>query len=256
MNYYKQEEREHYNSRYDHPEKISHRKLSVYDLINSNAVKAFYEQVTKYITIYKNGTILDYGCASGERSSHLADDNWFIYGIDISEKSIEAGSSISKDKYIVLSVMDCEQMSFDDNYFDIIFDYGTLSSIDQSIAVKELARVLKPGGALICIETLGHHPFGNINRYIKMLFGKRTKWATNNIMTMQSWKTFSNHFQIISLQYFNLISILFAPLLSIVPQKTSIKLLKYLWRLDSYLCELPHFKKYAFKTVTVLKKAS
>lgn len=41
MNYYKQEEREHYNSRYDHHEKHTHQKLSIYDLINANAGKAF-----------------------------------------------------------------------------------------------------------------------------------------------------------------------------------------------------------------------
>ncbi len=65
--------------------------------------------------------------------------------------------------------MACEHM-FDDNCFDLIFDFGTLSNLDQSIAANELERVLKPGGTFIFIETLGHHPIGNINRYIKMLF--------------------------------------------------------------------------------------
>jgi len=84
--------------------------------------------------------------------------------------------------------MDCEKTSFDDNYFDIIFDFGTFSSIDINLAIKEISRIIKPDGLLVCIETLGHNPIINFKRQINVLLGQRTRWASSHNMKLNNWE--------------------------------------------------------------------
>jgi len=149
--------------------------------------------------------------------------------------------------------MDCEKTSFADNYFDIIFDFGTFSSIDINLAIKEISRIIKPDGLLICIETLGHNPIANLNRRINMLRGKRTHWATNNIMTIDQWRGLSKYFNEHDIRYFNLLTLFFIPILVVLPHKLSGYLLSFLWKLDGFILKFPVFQKYAFKTVSVFK---
>jgi len=254
MTNYNQEEKNHYNKRYVDTKYNSEGSNSILELVNAHAIEYFYDQVINIRNQNLSGIILDYGCGTGVKSVGLAGGGWQVHGIDISEKSIEAGNSTLGDNPdISLSIMNCEKTSFADNYFDIIFDYGTFSSIDIELAIKEISRILKPEGVLICIETLGHNPIANFNRRINMIRGKRTRWATNNIMTVELWQLLNTYFAKFDIKYFNLLTMLFIPLLVILPEKVSGHLLKPLWRLDQYLLQFPVFQKYAFKTVTVLK---
>ncbi len=252
---YQEQERSHYNRRYNDSENISDESKSVLDLVNTNAIDCFYGEVVKIINQNATGVVLDYGCGTGIKSAMYAKAGWHVHGIDISDKSIDAGNKIlGKNPNIKLSVMDCENTSFDDNSFDIIFDYGTFSSIDIEIAIKEILRVLKPQGALICIETLGHNPFANLKRRINQIVGKRTSWATNHIMTVDRWKFLKKHFDIFYIKHFNLLTMFFIPLFVILPDwKIRKHFLKQIWKMDQLLLNHGIFQKYAFKTVTVLK---
>ena len=196
MSDYQKEERAHYNSRFIGKSNRPGKLEKVFDQINEVSADFFYSEIFKYQKKLKTGKMLDYGCGTGSRSEFLADTNWKVYGIDISENSIEMGScNFGSRPNLELSVMDCENTSFQDNTFDIIFDYGTFSSIDINIGIKEIARILKRGGVIVSIETLGHNPISNIKRKINMLLGKRTKWATNNIMTIEKWEEISKYFE-------------------------------------------------------------
>ena len=252
MEDYKDVERVFYDSRVMNTVSRNTPDNNYYDLINKNAIQAFYAEVLQWMENKSSGKLLDYGCGTGEKSSRLASLNWHIYGVDISDRSIEIGQKNIINPNITLSVMDCENMSFEDDFFDIVFDFGTLSSLNQSNAVNEIARVLKPGGVLICLETLGHHPIANINRKIKMLRGKRTRWATNNIMRVDSWSSFASHFTNMSIQYFNILSIILIPPMPFLPRKFIRPVITVAWKLDKRLCEFRKIAKYAFKSVTVL----
>jgi len=89
---------------------------------------------------------------------------------------------------VSFQIMDCEKTKFPDNTFDIVFDFGTLSSINIKKVVPEIIRILKPVGALICIETLGHNPIINFKRQINVLLGQRTRWASSHIMKLNNWE--------------------------------------------------------------------
>ncbi|MFH1181032.1 MAG: methyltransferase domain-containing protein [bacterium] len=191
--------------------------------------------------------VLDYGCGNGVHALAIAKMGARkVMAIDLSEKSLEIARRLAPN--VEFLVMDCEKMDFPNNYFDVIFDGGIFSSLDLKLAYPELARVLKPQGLLIGIETFGHNPIANLYRKFNKLAGKRTSWAVNHILQEKDFKLAENYFQKIEAEYFHLISWLAFPFLKLPGGKI---LLRMSETADKIFLSIPFFKKYAFKVVFV-----
>jgi len=200
--------------------------------------------------------ILDYGCGNGVHAIPLAKMGAEkVIGIDLSEKSLEIARERVKreglEEKVEFLKMDCEKMEFPDNYFDIIFDGGTFSSLDLNLAYPELSRILKPGGFLIGIETFGHNPFTNLKRKINKITGKRTDWAVSHIFKIGELERAKNYFNKIGVHFFHLISWLAFPFLDFPGGKILLKLLE---SIDKILLKLLPLRKYAFKTVFIFSQ--
>lgn len=200
--------------------------------------------------------VLDYGCGNGIHSIFPAKMGAKkIIGIDLSESQLKIAKERVKRKGLEDKVeyllMDAEKMDFPANSFDIIFDGGTFSSIDLNRALPELARVLKPDGFLIGIETFGHNPFTNLKRKINKITGKRTGWAAEHILKMDDLRTAKNYFNKIETKFFHLISWLVFPFLNLPGGKF---LLKILEAADGIFLKIPFLRKYGFKTVFIFSK--
>jgi len=203
----------------------------------------------------QNKKLLDYGCGNGIHSIFPAKQGAQVIGIDLSEPSLKIAGERAKregveDKIRFLA-MDCEKMGFPDNYFDIIFDGGTFSSIDLDKAYLELERILKPQGFLLGIETFGHNPFTNLKRKINKLMGKRTTWAAGHILKTKDLEKAKDYFNKVEVHYFHLISWLGFPLLHFPGGKTLLRMLEFL---DNILLGLPFLRKYAFKVVFIFSE--
>ena len=197
--------------------------------------------------------VLDYGCGNGIHSVFPAKMGAKkVIGIDLSEKSLAITRERTKraglEERIEFLKMDCEKMDFPDNYFDIIFDGGTFSSLDLKLAYPELTRVLKPEGILIGIETFGHNPLANLKRKINKLTGKRTKWAAEHIFQIKDLERAKNYFNKIETNFFHLISWMTFPFLSLPGVKFLFKIAEIK---DRILLKIPFLRKYAFKIVFV-----
>lgn len=200
----------------------------------------------------KDKRILDYGCGNGVHTVWLAKYGAKVVGIDLSEKSLAVARERAKREKVGERVkflkMDCEKMEFPDNSFDIIFDGGTFSSLDINKAFPEMARVLRPEGFVVGIETFGHNPLLNFKRKINQFRGKRTKWATEHIFRMEDLKLVKQYFERTETYFFHLISWAAFPLLDLPGGKTLLRLLE---TIERPLLSLPLLRKYAFKTVFV-----
>ena len=204
----------------------------------------------------KGKKILDYGCGSGIHSIWLAEYGGEVVGIDLSEKSLaiakEKARKLNLTDKLQFLLMDCEKLSFPNDSFDIIFDGGTFSSLDINKVFPEINRVLKPGGFLIGIETLGHNPFTNFKRKINEITGKRTKWAARHIFRIQNLKEAKEHFNKVETYFFHFVSWLAFPFLNFPGGKILLKLLE---KIDHFLIFLfPFFKKYSFKIVFIFSQ--
>jgi ubiquinone/menaquinone biosynthesis C-methylase UbiE len=102
------------------------------------------------------GRILDVGTGRGDFIStftELFKDYTEIIGIDSSEKSIEIAQQNFKKENIKFIKMDAEKIAFEDNSMDTVCISNTLHHLpDFNKVLKEMFRVLKPGGLFIINE--------------------------------------------------------------------------------------------------------
>lgn len=199
--------------------------------------------------------LLDYGCGNGVHTGFLAGVAAKVVGIDLSEASLAiAKERIKKaglESKTDFMAMDCEQLDFPGGSFDIIFDGGTFSSLDLDRALPELARVLKPGGSVIGIETFGHNPITNFKRSLKAKTGGRTAWAASHIFTMDDYAKAGRYFAKTEAYFFHLVSWAVFPLLNLPGGRN---LLRAVEAVERPFLKAPLFRRWAFKTVFVFSK--
>ncbi len=123
-------------------------------------------QVKKYE--HENSlTLLDVGCGDGSVSFffHQAFPSWQVEGIDVSIESVEQAKS-KKLHSANFAVYDGKTIPFAAHTFDIVFIAAVLHHIDHSQhegIIKEMFRVLKPGGRLYLFE---HNPLNPVTKYL------------------------------------------------------------------------------------------
>jgi ubiquinone/menaquinone biosynthesis C-methylase UbiE len=201
-------------------------------------------------------TVLDYGCGNGIHSAFLVKAGAEkVIGIDLSEKSLEVAEKRVVEAGVAgkveYRIMDCEKLEFSSDSFDVILDGGTFSSLDLEKAFPELARVLKPEGCLVGIETFGHNPFTNLKRKLNKITGKRTGWAEGHIFSEKYLEMAKNYFDEISVYYFHIISWAAFPFLKIPGGKIVLEILEFF---DKMLKLIPFLRKYGFKVVFIFRK--
>ncbi len=116
----------------------------------------------KVVNIVKSSqpqSILDIATGTGDLAINLAETNAEkIIGLDISSGMLEIGKEKIKrknlDSKIEMVLGDSENMPFDDNSFDAItVAFGVRNFETLENGLKEILRVLKPGGTFVILET-------------------------------------------------------------------------------------------------------
>jgi len=83
------------------------------------------------------------------------------FGIDISEPTVlQARAAFTRESPLRAAAADVRALPFRDASFDAIYSMGTIEHFDETEqAVREMARVLKPGGCAIIGVPNRHDPF-------------------------------------------------------------------------------------------------
>jgi SAM-dependent methyltransferase len=104
---------------------------------------------------YAGGKILDLGFGDGRNMSLLFNCGLQVYGVEITEETIELGKKNMEMLQVTaeLKVGTNREIPFDDQFFDYILASSSCYYVDGDSSfddnMKEISRVLKPGGTLI-----------------------------------------------------------------------------------------------------------
>ena len=136
--------------------------------------RAFYNWKIKYILSlanFRGKKILDMGCGTGVNTYDLYRKSRDVVGIDLSSWAINKAKENFPE--VNFQVMNSEKTSFPDNHFDIIVNTGLIQYLENpSLTVKEMYRILKPGGIII-VEVPWKHSIYNSMFVRRFVTGKK-----------------------------------------------------------------------------------
>lgn len=116
-------------------------------------IKTFFEEQQKK-------TVLDIGTGAGN-FIHFLNSVYPSFekmvGIDLMERAIEAAKKHNKDERVQFQVMDANDMSFEDDSFDVVCLSNSLHHLsDIKRMFKEMKRVVKKDGFIIISEMVSN----------------------------------------------------------------------------------------------------
>ena len=99
---------------------------------------------------FKGKNVLEIGVGLGADHQSFAEAGAILHGVDLTERAIEH----TRNRFALLGlesnlrVGDAESLPFGDKQFDLVYSWGVLHhSPDTPQAIREVFRVLKPGGS-------------------------------------------------------------------------------------------------------------
>jgi len=141
-------------------EKIYSQYDSMNSIISFQRHKAWRKDVMKRMAVEEGSVALDVCCGTGDWSISLAEAAGVtgkVIGLDFSSNMLSVAEEKNKTlQYKQLSFIQGNAMKlpFDDNTFDYVtIGFGLRNVPDYMTVLKEMHRVVKPGGKAVCLET-------------------------------------------------------------------------------------------------------
>jgi len=180
------------------------KKTGKYYAVLEEMFDRYYDRVISYA---KGKELLEYGCGAAEIAKKWLEAGVKLTGIDISPVAIEvsknyAASTPYKDNAKFYE-MNAEQMSFEDDKFDVVCGSGIIHHLDIDKSYKEIVRVLKKDGKAVFVEPLGHHPL--VNYYRKKTPHLRT--PDEHPLLKKDLDLLSDYFEDVNIEYYALLSL-------------------------------------------------
>lgn len=117
------------------------------------AKRAYVTQVLRWYGPQAGASVLDVGCGTGAVMQLAQTLGYKAHGIDMSPEALAHCEA----KKLTVTLSTAESIAHPDASFDVVVALDVLEHIpDHAAAVREIARVLKPGG--IFVATVPAHP--------------------------------------------------------------------------------------------------
>ncbi|WP_186577807.1 demethylmenaquinone methyltransferase [Aquibacillus kalidii] len=166
-------------------EKIYQRYDFMNSVISFQRHKVWRKDVMKHMNVKEGMSALDVCCGTGDWSFSLADSvgpKGKTVGLDFSQNMLSVAqqkldqTNLGQLEFIHGNAM---ELPFEDNSFDFVtIGFGLRNVPDYQQVLKEMKRVVKPGGKVVCLETSQPTTPGFRQlyyfyfRYIMPLFGR------------------------------------------------------------------------------------
>ncbi|SFG25922.1 demethylmenaquinone methyltransferase / 2-methoxy-6-polyprenyl-1,4-benzoquinol methylase [Desulfotomaculum arcticum] len=135
-----------------------------YDFMNSvisfQRHKAWRKDTMRRMNVKRNQWALDVCCGTADWTIALADavgPKGTVYGLDFSRNMLKIGQekvNAAQLRQVELIHGNAMQLPFSDSIFDYVtIGFGLRNVPDYMQVLKEMSRVAKPGGKVVCLET-------------------------------------------------------------------------------------------------------
>lgn len=149
---------------------VFHSVANKYDLMNdvmSFGLHRIWKKFTTLTAEVRSGSkVLDIAGGTGDMSlafKKIVGDTGEVWHTDINSSMLKTGRDRLINNGVITPTCLCnaEQLPFPDNYFNAVcVSFGLRNMTHKDIAIKEMSRVLKPGGVLLVLEfSKIHKPF-------------------------------------------------------------------------------------------------
>jgi demethylmenaquinone methyltransferase/2-methoxy-6-polyprenyl-1,4-benzoquinol methylase len=166
-------------------EKIYHNYDKMNSVISFQQHKKWRKDTMGRMKVQKGSVALDVCCGTADWTIAMADavgPTGEVVGLDFSKNMLKIGQDKVNElklKNITLIHGNAMELPFEDNHFDYVtIGFGLRNVPDYLQVLKEMNRVLKPGGIAVCLETSQPTMFGFKQlyyfyfRFIMPLFGR------------------------------------------------------------------------------------
>ncbi len=141
-------------------ESISEKYDSMNSIISFQKHKKWRKDVMKKMEVAENSKALDVCCGTGDWSFALAQavgEGGEVIGLDFSQNMLAVAKDRHKkstNQHLTFIHGNAMQLPFEDNSFDYVtIGFGLRNVPDYLTVLKEMHRVVKPGGKVVCLET-------------------------------------------------------------------------------------------------------
>jgi len=129
------------------------------------------DAILKNVEFGANSRVLEVGTGEGRTALNIAPHAGDVYGIDIDEEilkvaSAKLGESGLENVHFIEAAI--RETSFEDDFFDVILCPWVLHHVDdKNAAMREVCRILKPGGVFLSIDVTGENDYIPLKGMVK-----------------------------------------------------------------------------------------
>ncbi len=125
--------------------------------------------ILKHLGAVSGKRLLDLGCGAGENSVYFAKQGANCVAADYSGGMVEVALELAAQNQVEIEgkIINAMAIDFPDASFDIVYAANLLHHLpDPQACIREMHRILKPGGKACFWDPLKHNPIINIYRRI------------------------------------------------------------------------------------------
>jgi len=196
--------------------------------------KRILSKVGEYISLTGQETVVDIGCGDGGDCELLLKSLEKVVGVDI---DLSSNWGKIRNEQIDFSVADACNLPFQDESFDFVFEKDVLHHVENiETASKEILRITKTGGHIICIEGNRYNPIFYFHMTLMKGHEHFSKTFFTNLM-----KTYSKHVDFLSVES------------RVYPTKSK-QLLKLLHRFEDLVEAIPLVRNFSCYNIAIIEK--
>ena len=206
-------------ARYDSSSQLGLSDITSFDrellLIPSAFAGAYREYLERLARLSQSaGTIVELGAGRGDYSWPLIDGNRTSVFLDYSYHSLTLlrDRAAAQGSSTMLVCADAEALPFRPGAVDAIVGVGVLGYVDHETVAREVVGALRPSGELLLCDSIKGNPVFALNRWFRVVRGKRSGWVVLNTPSMHTYSEFRERFEVSTISGFGVLSF-FAPLI-------------------------------------------